>query len=88
MNNPISMLSPEAQGVVYTLLITTLVGAAGSALEALGNSRRWPWLVALGKKLEAGGNDLPKLMGKRAHDPQILKDEKVAEKRAEVPGDA
>jgi hypothetical protein len=73
MTNPISLLSPEQQGVVYTVLTTVAVGAIGSGLEALGNRWRWAWLVALGKKLEAGPNDIPKLLGKRAPDPALLK---------------
>jgi len=57
-----------------------IIGALGSALEALGNKKRWPWLVSFGKKLEAIGQDGPKLAGKRAPDPEILKTEVAIEK--------
>lgn len=73
------MTKEQLYTAIATLLITTLVGVTGTALEALGNAKKWPWLVAFGKKLEAGPNDIPKLLGQRAPDPAILKAEVAAE---------
>lgn len=66
-------LTPDMKAAILAILGLALAGAFGSVLEAIGNAKKWPWLVALGKKLEAGPNDLPKLLGYQAPDPALLK---------------
>lgn len=58
-----AFVSAAVLGVIYTLL-----GKAGSALEALGESRKILALVVIGKRLEALGYDGPKLAGKPGAD--------------------
>lgn len=65
-------LSPEVKGAAITLASTIALGLAGTLIEAAGNRWKIPALVAFGKKLEAGPNDLPKLLGQRSPDPAIL----------------
>lgn len=48
------------------------LGAIGTLVEFVGNATKSPSVVALGKKLEALGADLPKLLGKRSPDPALL----------------
>ena len=74
------MSKEELLGAVGMLLCTVAIGLVGSGLEELGNAKKLPWLVSLGKKLEAIGQDTPKLAGKRAPDESILKAEVAAEK--------
>lgn len=69
------MTKEEIYGALGALAATIIMGLIGTGLEALGNKWKVPALVAIGKKLEAGPNDVPKLLGKRAPDPEILKAE-------------
>jgi hypothetical protein len=76
------MSKEELYGALMMLALTLVLGAIGSGLEALGNANKLPWLVSFGKKIEALGQDVPKLAGKPAPDENILKAEVRAEKQS------
>lgn len=63
------------QAIELVLVASVVVGMIGSTVEYVGNAAKMPKLVAFGKKLEAIGQDIPKLLGKRAPDPSVLKAE-------------
>lgn len=64
MNQIDQLIAYLAPLLLITLKVGVVIGGFGSLLEAIGVWRGWPKLVAVGKKLEAIGTDIPKIIGK------------------------
>lgn len=65
------LASPQVTAFLTTIVLGvlyTLIGKAGTALEALGVSRKILAFVVIGKRLEAIAYDGPKLSGKQGAD--------------------
>lgn len=52
------------KAILIGIAISTGVGVIGTTLESIGKALGKPGLVAFGQKLEAFGQDIPKLLGK------------------------
>ena len=56
-----------SQIVQHSTELWLALGLVGSALEAVGEYKKWPKLIAFAQRLEAASIDLPKLLrGSRA----------------------
>lgn len=56
------------QILFYAGAVAVCVGPLGSFVELIGETFKWPALIAFGQRLEALGADLPKLIrGSRAN---------------------
>lgn len=64
MNQVTQLLTTIGPLLLIALKCGLVIGGTGSLLEAIGNWRNLPKLIAIGQKLEAIGADIPKLVGK------------------------